>query len=95
MLLPGFEVVGFNLIDTGQTLQNVEASGLLGYYSMSLGERFLALQRNLLLDQKMGAAQTFEVLGIARPVTQQCIPQDQSSQEHCSENLQCHSSECC
>lgn len=95
MLLPGFEVVGFNLIDMGQKLQNVEASGLLGYYSMSLGERFLALQRNLLLDQKMGAAQTFEVLGIAHLVTQQCIPQDQSSQQHCSESLQCHSSECC
>jgi hypothetical protein len=30
MHLPSFKVVGFNLIDPGQTVQNVEASGLLG-----------------------------------------------------------------
>jgi len=42
--------VGFNLIDPGQTVQNVEASGLLVYDAPSLGERFPALQRNMLVS---------------------------------------------
>jgi len=46
--LPTFKVVGFNLKDPGQTVQNVEASGLLGYDAPSLGKRFPALQRNML-----------------------------------------------
>jgi hypothetical protein len=37
-----FKVVGSNLIDPGQTVQNVGVSGLLGYDALSLGERFPA-----------------------------------------------------
>jgi len=46
--LPTFKVVGFNLKDPGQAVQNVETSGLLGYDAASLDERFPALQRNML-----------------------------------------------
>jgi hypothetical protein len=46
--LSGLKVVGFNLIDQGQTVQNVEASGLSGYDAVSLGEKCPALQRNML-----------------------------------------------
>jgi hypothetical protein len=48
MHLPTFKVVNFNLKDPGQTVQNIEASGLLGYDAPSLGERFPALQMNML-----------------------------------------------